>query len=301
MSELIIPADLPAPPLRPENSHKGTFGKVWIIAGSRGMSGAAVLSGLGALRGGAGLVTVAVPASILPIVAASEPSYLTRGLSDDTAERLSYGAIDELKAELPQQETAAFGPGVGQSAELTELAAELYQHAPIPMVFDADGLNALAQRPDVLTRRPQQPRILTPHPGEFARLTGRSIGEVQSHREEIAKEFAAQHGVVVLLKGHGTVITDGHETFINPTGNSGMATGGTGDVLTGLITALLAQHKTPLDAARLGAWLHGRAGDLAAEELSEPGLIASDLPRYLGRAWLSLQSSRSDVRQDFQN
>lgn len=290
MSDLKVPADLPMPPARPENSHKGTFGKVWIIAGSRGMSGAAVLSGLGALRGGAGLLTVGVPASIQTVVASSEPSYLTRGLPDDAAGRLSYGAIDELKAELPRQDAAAFGPGIGQSAEVTELAAEFYQHAPIPMVFDADGLNALAQRPDVLACKPQQPRILTPHPGEFARLTGRSAGDIQSQREVLAREFAAQHGVILLLKGHGTVITDGRETFVNPTGNSGMATGGTGDVLTGLITALLAQHKTPLDAARLSAWLHGRAGDLAAAELSQPGLIASDLPRYLGRAWLSLRT-----------
>jgi len=283
------PDDLPLPPRRPENSHKGTFGKVWIIAGSRGMSGAAVLSGLGALRGGAGLVTIAVPNSILSIVAASEPSYLTRGLPEDDAGRLSYAAIEELKADLPSQSAAAFGPGVGQSAELTALAAELYQHAPIPMLFDADGLNALAQRPDILTRRPDQPaRIFTPHPGEFARLTGLSMDDIQANREARAAEFARQHHVVVLLKGHGTVISDGGQTFVNTTGNSGMATGGTGDILTGLITALVAEHKTALDAARLGAWLHGRAGDIAAEELSQPGLIASDLPRFLGRAWLSL-------------
>jgi NAD(P)H-hydrate epimerase len=291
MSDATIPGDLPMPPARPEDAHKGTFGKVWIIAGSRGMSGAAVLSGLGALRGGAGLVTVATPALIQPIVAASEPSYLTRALPDDEVGRLSYVSIDEIKAELPKQDVAALGPGIGQSAELTELAAELYQHAPVPMVFDADGLNALSQRPEVLTRRPDQPpRVVTPHPGEFARLTGRSTADIQANREETAKEFARRHRVVLLLKGHGTVITDGNQAFINPTGNSGLATGGTGDVLTGLITSLLAQKMSPLDAARLGAWLHGRAGDMAAEELSQPGLIASDLPRYLGGAWLSLQS-----------
>ncbi len=286
-----IPADLPRLPPRPADSHKGTFGKVWIIAGSRGMSGAAMLSGLGALRGGAGLVTVAVPKAIQSLVAGYEPSYLTRGLAEDDDGHLSYAAAVELKSSLPAQTAAAFGPGVGQSPGVAELAAELYQHAPLPMVFDADGLNALARRPELLTRpADDSPRILTPHPGEFARLTGKSMSEVQSQRESLASEFAAKHHVVVLLKGHRTVITDGQQTHLNPTGNSGMATGGTGDVLTGLITALLAQKMEPLDAARLGAYLHGRAGDLAAAELSEPGLIASDLPRFLGPAWLELSA-----------
>ncbi len=284
-----IPADLPSPPSRPDDAHKGTFGKVWIIAGSQGMSGAAILSGLGALRGGAGLVTVAAPRSIQAVVAGLEPSYLTRGLADDEHGRLTYSALDDLKAALPDQSAAAFGPGLGQSPGITELAAELYQHAPLPMVFDADGLNALAQRPEILSRQPHQPpRIVTPHPGEFARLSGHSMTEISTNRESYACEFARRYHVIVLLKGRHTVITDGKQTFLNPTGNSGMATGGTGDVLTGLITALLAQHKTPLDAARLGAWLHGRAGDLAAETLSKPGLIASDLPRFLGQAWREL-------------
>lgn len=283
------PADLPTLPTRPADAHKGTFGSVFIVAGSRGMSGAAILSGLGALRGGAGLVTVAVPASIQPVVAGHEPSYLTAGLPEDDEGRLSSTAIDELKEKLPKQTAAAFGPGLGQSPGIVELAAELYQHAPLPMVFDADGLNALAQRPDSLSRQPGQPeRILTPHPGEFARLTGTSIAEIQQNRIDTAKAFARKHRIVVLLKGHQTVIADGNVAFLNSTGNSGMATGGTGDVLTGLITALLAQRKTALDAARLGAYLHGRAGDLAAELLSEPGLIASDLPKFFGRAWREL-------------
>lgn len=283
------PADLPNPPPRPQEAHKGTFGKVWIIAGSRGMSGAAILSGIAALRGGAGLVTVAVPKSIQSVVAGYEPSYLTRSLAEDDDGQLSYAATVELKSSLPHQTAAAFGPGLGQSPGLVELAAELYQHAPIPMVFDADGLNALAQRPDILTRPPDQPaRILTPHPGEFSRLTGKSMTEIQSNRPAVACGFAARHKVVLILKGHHSVITDGASTHLNPTGNSGMATGGAGDVLTGLVTALVAQQMPPLDAARLAAYLHGRAGDLAAEELSQPGLIASDLPRYLGAAWREL-------------
>ena len=157
------------------------------------------------------------------------------------------------------------------------------------MVFDADGLNALSLRPDVIPREPKQPgRVFTPHPGEFARLSGLSMKEIQSRREEVAAEFSRRHHIVLVLKGHGTVITDGVETHVNPTGNSGLATGGAGDVLTGLITALLAQHQTPLDAARLGVWLHGRAADIAVEELSNPGLIASDLPRYVAKAFRDL-------------
>ena len=285
------PTDLPMLPARPVEAHKGTFGSAWIIAGSRGMSGAAILSGLSALRGGAGLVTVAVPSSIQATVAGHEPSYLTVGLPEDEEGRLSFAAIDSLKARLPGQSVAAFGPGIGQSPAIVELACELYQHAPLPMVFDADGLNALAQRPEILTRKPGQPeRILTPHPGEFARLTGNPIDEIQAHRQEAAQEFAKQHHLVVLLKGHRTVITDGNLAAFNVTGNSGMATGGTGDVLTGLIASIIAQRKTGYDAARLAAYLHGRAGDLAAELLSEPGLIASDLPKFLGRAWRELIS-----------
>lgn len=283
------PTDLPSLPTRPANAHKGTFGSACLIAGSRGMSGAAILSGLGALRGGAGLVTVAVPASIQSVVAGHEPSYLTAGLINDDEGRLSSAAIDELKVRLPKHSSAAFGPGLGQSPGIVELTAELYQYAPLPMVFDADGLNALAQRPEILSRQPGQPeRILTPHPGELARLTGLSVAEIQQNRVETAMAFARKHHVVVLLKGHQTVITDGAASFLNSTGNSGMATGGTGDVLTGLITALMAQRKTGFDAARLGAYLHGRAGDLAAELMSEPGLIASDLPKFFGRAWREL-------------
>ncbi len=284
--------DLPALPTRPADAHKGTFGSACLIAGSRGMSGAAILAGLGALRGGAGLVTMLVPASIQAVVAGHEPSYLTAGLAEDDEGRLSSSAIDELKARLPKQSAAAFGPGIGQSAGIVELACELYQYAPLPMVFDADGLNALAQRPEIMTRRPGQPeRILTPHPGEFSRLTGQPVAEIQQRRQEAAQEFAKKHRVVVLLKGHHTVITDGNLIAQNSTGNSGMATGGTGDVLTGLITSLIAQRKTGYDAARLAAYLHGRAGDLAAELLSEPGLIGSDLPKFLGRAWRDVMGS----------
>ncbi len=279
--------EVPAPPRRPDDAHKGTFGRVLIVAGSRGMSGAAALAGLGALRGGAGLVFVAVPAGILPIVASIEPSYLTIPLAEDDDGRIN-GRSESILTELSREHDAiAIGPGWGQSDGLTNLARRLFAAVEVPMVIDADALNALARGGDSF-RDHAGPRILTPHPGEFARLTSSDVKTVQANREELAAAFARSNGVVLVLKGQGTVITDGERLAVNATGNSGMATGGTGDVLTGLIAALLAQGMPPFDAARLAAHLHGLAGDLAAAELTKPALIASDLPRYLPAAWAQL-------------
>lgn len=280
--------ELPELPSRKTDSHKGSFGRALIIAGSRGMSGAACLSGLGALRGGAGLVFVAVPSGIVSIVAGKEPSYLTIPLPEDEAGRLDASAIESLQDEVTQPDVIAIGPGCGQSQAVTDIVTWLYRDIEKPLVVDADGLNALATLEALPTAA--GPRILTPHPGEFARLTGTDIKTVQQAREEMAAEFAATHGCVLLLKGAGTIITDGRRIAVNSTGNSGMATGGSGDVLTGLIAALLAQGLPAFEAAQLAAHLHGLAGDLAAAELSEPGLIASDLPRYLPAAWLRMSA-----------
>ena len=276
---------LPSPPARPADAHKGTFGRVLIIGGSRGMSGAPSLAGLGALRGGAGLVYVAVPHEILPIVASIEPSYLTIPLATHEEQgSLSADALPALRRACEGKDAISIGPGLGLTRDTTLIVTTLYREAPQPLVVDADALNALAAQPEIL-KQSTAPRILTPHPGEFARLLGTDIETVQCQREKLAAQFAAAHGVIVLLKGPRTIITDGERIAINQTGNSGMATGGTGDVLTGLVTALLGQGLSPFDAAQLGAHLHGLAGDLAAADLSEPGLIASDLPRYLGPAW----------------
>ncbi len=282
-------ASLPALPVRTDDAHKGDCGRVLVVAGSRGMSGAACLSGTAALRGGAGLVTVAVPEGILPIVAVYEPSYMTLALPEDSSGRIRTGAIARLNEALSSQTAVAIGPGLGQSAGLLDLVGELYSSSPLPLVVDADALNLLAKRPYLLTR-PEggAPRILTPHPGEFARLTGLDTTAIQQDRQRHAIEFARKHRVVLLLKGRETIITDGVRMAVNTTGNSGLATGGAGDVLTGLIAALLGQGMAPLEAAHLGAHLHGIAGDLAAEEHSKPGLIASDLLHFLGRAWCEL-------------
>lgn len=282
-------SDFPAFPPRPPGAHKGTFGRVLIVAGSRGMTGAAALAGLGALRGGAGLVTVASPASVIGIVAGMEPSYLTCPLPDDRDGRLSLESAPQLLEMLSTQTAGVIGPGLGRSYDLDELVSLIWRTVEVPLVMDADGLNALAARKDSFQRVGRvAPRVLTPHPGEFSRLTGLSIATIADRRTEIAAEFAREHGIILVLKGEGTVVTDGTRVFVNATGNSGMATGGTGDVLSGLIAALIAQQLDPFDAARLGVTLHGLAGDLAAAELSQPALIASDLPRYLGAAWRKL-------------
>lgn len=281
---------LPVTPFRADNAHKGDCGRATIIAGSRGMAGAACLCATAALRGGAGLVTAAVPAGIVSVVAGFEPSYLTLALPEDSSGRIRSTAMARLNRALSSQSAVAIGPGLGQSAELQMLVSELYANLPLPLVVDADALNLLAKRPESLFRLPgAAPRILTPHPGEFSRLTGLDIATIQQDRTRHAISFARQQHVIVVLKGRETVITDGDRLAINTTGNSGMATGGTGDVLTGLITALLAQEMTPFDAAQLGAHIHGVAGDLAAEEFSKPGLIASDVLRFVGRAWCELE------------
>jgi len=282
---------LPELPVRPADSHKGTFGRVLIVAGSPGMSGAAALAGMGALRGGAGLVFVAAPASILPIVAAVEPSYLTVPLSVDQDGHLSDAALGEVWAAIDGKNACGLGSGMGARGITSEVILSLYTDAELPMVIDADALNCLAKNSD-LFKQHSGPRLLTPHPGEFARMLRCDIAEVQAHREKLAIRFAEENQVVLVLKGSGTVVTDGARVYINTTGNSGMATGGTGDVLTGLMTALLAQKMEPFEAAQLAVYMHGCAGDLAASQFSQPGLIASDLPQALCRIWLMLQQQQ---------
>lgn len=258
------------------------------------MAGAVGLSGLSALRGGAGLVFLAVPAGIQPVVAGFEPSYQVAGLPEDGSGRFAASAVARLRTLIRNQTVAAIGPGLGQSDAVRSLVREIFLTAPLPVVLDADALNALAAQPDVWKHpiRNDAPRIMTPHPGEFSRLSERDCPKDDAGREAAAAQFARERRVTLLLKGRNTIITDGKQLAVNTTGNSGMATGGTGDVLTGLIASLVAQGMAPFHAARLGAHLHGLAGDLAAEELSQPGLIASDLPQYLGRAWKQVLDAR---------
>jgi NAD(P)H-hydrate epimerase len=275
----------PLPRLAPReaDSHKGDFGRALLIGGSQGMAGAIAMAGMAALRSGAGLVKLATPAACQPTVASFEPSAMTVPLTCDAQGRIARGALAALDELVKEATAIALGPGLGRSDELVEIVSRLYQTVTQPMVVDADALFALAERPETL-KHPGGPRVLTPHPGEFGRLIGRSQIPLPE-RETLAREFATLAGAVVVLKGHQSVITDGEQLALNATGNPGMATGGTGDVLTGIITALLCQKLSSYDAARLGAHVHGLAGDLAAAELGEVGMIASDLVKFLPTAW----------------
>lgn len=275
---------LPALPDRPDDGHKGTFGRATIVGGCTGMAGSVSLAGMGALRSGAGLVSLAVPDVILPTVAAFEPSYLTISISSDSHGRISYDALTTLESRLATAGAGAIGPGLGRSEDLDRMVNQLYRTSVHPLVFDADALNALADQPDVLQDHVGI-RILTPHPGEFARLIRNEASFVQKNRESLALQFAADHKVILVLKGAGTIVTDGFRVYTNDTGNSGMGTGGTGDVLTGVIVSLLAQGMSAFEAAQLGVYAHGIAGDLAAEELSKRAMIATDLLEFLPYAW----------------
>ena len=246
------------------------------------MSGAAILCATSALRGGAGLVKVAVPAEILPIVAAGNPCYMTvRGSSRMRTAGSGPGPLSTLTNLCAADDVIAVGPGLGRSAEVTALLIELVEKVAKPMVIDADGLNALAGNTDALGVA-KSPRIITPHPGEFARLLQTDVKTVQADRQKLAADFAGQHNLIVVLKGEGTIVTDGQRVYRNTTGNPGMATGGSGDVLTGLIAAFLGQHLPAFEAAQLAVHLHGLAGDLARDQIAASvGLIATDLLDFL--------------------
>ncbi|MCS7046702.1 MAG: NAD(P)H-hydrate dehydratase [Gemmataceae bacterium] len=272
----------PLPPRKPD-SNKGTFGRVLVIAGSRGMSGAAVLSASAALRAGAGLVRLAVPAEVQPLAATANPCLMTEGWPQDAAGRFAALTPRELALRTAGNDVIALGPGLGRSRGLTLLVQNLLAQWTKPLVLDADGLNNLAADGGALGAH-GGPVVITPHPGEFARLLQTDVASVQAQRRESAANYARQHGVVVVLKGHATVVTDGRQLFVNATGNPGMATAGSGDVLSGVLAALLAQGLAPFAAACCAVHCHGLAGDLAAAARGQVGLIATDLLDYLPAA-----------------
>jgi NAD(P)H-hydrate epimerase len=281
-----VMSGLPALTRRPVDSHKGSFGHVLVVAGSTGMSGAAILCATAAVRGGAGLVTLAAPQPVVLPAATSNPCYLTLPLPADDDGHVTAAAERTLFLAIAKCSVLAVGCGLGQGPAVTRVVLDLLSRAPKPCVLDADGLNAVARSLEAMRRR--DPLIITPHPGEFARMLGTTAAAVQADREHLAVEFAAKRGVILLLKGHQTIVTDGKRLYRNPTGNPGMATGGTGDVLTGLIAALLAQKLEPFAAAQLGAYLHGLAGDLARDALGETCLTATDVIAMLPRAFHSV-------------
>jgi len=277
-------------PSRAPDAHKGDFGRVLVVGGSRGMIGAPALAANAALRGGAGLVTVAAPEEVQLAVAVLCPCATSVPLVCDDDGHLTPEAVRQVRQAAEAADVLAVGPGLALGTVQRDIVRLVLQLAK-PLVLDADGLNNLAGIEDWAAGR-KCPAVLTPHPGEFARLTGAGVREIQSDRQQQAvaavRRWAdasfGQLPLVCLLKGRGTVVTDGRRAYVNDTGNPGMATGGSGDVLTGLAAAIIAQGAEPFAAACLAARIHGRAGDLAAEQGTQISTIATDLLDFLPAA-----------------
>ncbi|MCL5289772.1 MAG: NAD(P)H-hydrate dehydratase [Bacillota bacterium] len=269
---------------RQSEAHKGTYGRVLVVAGSRGMTGAARMAAKAALRAGAGLVTLALPESSQPVAAAAIDEAMTRGLPETPAGTLALAALEPILAACGSADVLVTGPGIGSHPETVELIRTLLPKLTIPVVLDADAINAVAGAADLLAKL-QVPAILTPHPGEMGRLLDLPVAEVQENRLDFARAAAKKWNLVAVLKGARTVIgaPDG-SLYINPTGNPGMATAGSGDILAGLIAGLLAQGFSPEQAAAAGVYLHGSAGDLAADRLGQPSTIAGDILEFLPKA-----------------
>jgi NAD(P)H-hydrate epimerase len=267
---------------RSQNSNKGMYGHVLVVGGSFGKSGAPAMAGLGAYRSGAGLVTVGIPKSALSMVASYRPELMTEPLPESESGRLGEEQAEPILKLAKAMTVLALGPGMGTEDSTVRLVRRLYEEAELPMVADADALNALAKD----LPKTEKIRILTPHPGEMGRLTGKSAKEVQANRLVLAEELAAHSGAAIVLKGDRTVIAfpDG-ETWINPTGSPSMATGGTGDVLTGMVAGMVAQHPNDWKLAVAAAvWLHGRCGEIGALQWGEEAMLATDLLDFLPEA-----------------
>lgn len=278
---------LPTLPSRPEDAHKGTFGRITLFGGSPGMSGALCLAGTAALRSGSGLVRTVSAQSTQPVIAAFEPCLMTAVLAGDET-GLRPPERSTVSMLLADQDAVGCGPGLGTSDGAVQLLRILLTDTAVPLILDADALNICA-RHNLLSwpqRRASQ-IVITPHPGEFARLTAVPVQEQQQRRLRLASEFARLHGIIVVLKGPRTIVTNGTRHYINETGNSGMATGGSGDVLTGIITSLTGQGIPAFESACHAVHVHGLAGDIAAARLTPRAMIASDLLQTLPEAWFA--------------
>jgi hydroxyethylthiazole kinase-like uncharacterized protein yjeF len=274
---------------RKKDSHKGTYGHLFILAGSLGKTGAAVMAAKAALKSGAGLVTVGTPLRCLPIIAKGMAELMTEALMETEEGTIAAEARTRVRTLIKGKDALLVGPGISTHDSTTEFLTKLLPELKLPVVIDADGLNILSNRPELLKKLPR-PAILTPHPGEFARLVDLPLREVIKRKLELAPEFAQMNRVYLVLKGYRTLTCspDGR-TFINPTGNPGMATGGSGDVLSGMIASFLMQEKDPLRAVLAAVYLHGLSGDLAAEKMGERALVAGDIIRFLPRAAKTLE------------
>jgi ADP-dependent NAD(P)H-hydrate dehydratase len=284
-----VPSDLPQLASRGRETSKHDYGRVVIVGGAPGMAGAPALAGMAAVKSGAGLVEVLVPDVVATITAGFDPCLMTRGLPSGPDGTFAAAAGPLLEERLAAATVVAIGPGMGRSAAVAALVAAVWRDLPQPAVFDADALWAIAQMAPAERAHHAGPRVLTPHTGEMLRLLGPDAPSSQTSDrawlEAKAREMATAIDAIVVLKGPGTLVTNGPRLAHNETGNPGMATGGTGDVLTGVIAALLAQGLPAFDAARLGTWIHGRAGDFAATEIGEISMTARDLLERLPTAF----------------
>ncbi len=275
---------VPPLPARDPESHKGNFGRVLVIAGSRSMPGAAALAANGAFRGGAGLVTVATATSALPMIAPVTPCATFAALPETTDGWIAATAFDLLLPPIDAADVVVLGPGLGTERGTQGLVRRLVAGIRKPLVLDADGLNAIAPEPQPLLVR-SAPTVLTPHPGELSRLDGDPPPRGRDDRRDRAERAARRFRAIVCLKGHCTIVTDGESSYENDTGNPSMATGGAGDVLSGLVSALIHAFARPLDAAICAVHVHGLAGDLAADQHGPVSVIATDLLAHLGPAF----------------
>jgi NAD(P)H-hydrate epimerase len=279
---------------RPRASNKGNYGHVLVVGGSLGKAGAAGMAGISVLRVGAGLSTVATAESVLSTVASFHPEIMTEPLPETDQGSIALSGLNAIQALAKGKTVIAVGPGISRVPETSQLVRDLVKNAHEPVVLDADGLNAFEGKAAELQGR-ENPIVITPHPGEMARLLGSTVPAVQRHRINVARTFAREHSLIVVLKGHRTLIArpDG-EIWVNTTGNPGMATGGTGDILTGMVSGMIAQHREQIFEAVVAAvYLHGLAGDIAREHLGEHSLIATDLLTYLPRAFGRTRKSTS--------
>ena len=273
-------------PKRPPDGHKGSFGRIFMLAGSVGMTGAACLSSLAALKMGAGLVFLGVPESLNSILEEKLTEVITKPLPETEAKTLGMAAFEPICDELNRTDVLVMGPGLGKHEETAKLIKKILAKITIPTIIDADGINNLTLND---LKAIKKPIMITPHPGELSRLIGKSVGEIQRDRVEVAKSTAKELNLPVVLKGASTIIAvPDAKTYINPTGCSGLATAGSGDVLTGIIAGLLAQGLSLADAARLGVYIHGLAGDMVADKKTEYGMIASDVLEAIPEATQSL-------------
>ena len=277
-------------PKRSENTHKGSYGRVVIIAGSRGMTGAPYLASKSALRAGTGLVYCLIPEILEYIMSIKLTEVIIKPIFDRSTGHFVKESIDSILDEIENVDAIALGPGMGVGGERVELVSKIIEKSNVPMVIDADGINCISKYPEMLNHK-KSPVILTPHSGEIARLLKKDIKEIESNRKYYSQYISEKYDVFVVLKGHNTIVTSSQgELYINNTGNPGMATAGSGDVLTGIIASLLGQNLSPFDAAKLGVYLHGLSGDIAKDQRGEFGIIATDILEAIPYAILKMKS-----------